>query len=488
MRRLPLRTRVAGASAVLALLVLAGMSVFVYRELDTTLTREALRQAGGDAARLADFVDSGRGEQQGTAVSIGDPSLVRELARPGEATVVIDGRGRTLQTSREAPPLPPGFASRCLSGGSATAVGEGMAFGCRAIGTGPSPAGATVSGVSLAPRDRVLSHMRTAIAAAVAAGFVLVLALAWLMIRRALRPLGRIAETAREIGAGALERRIDHPGAADEVGVLAEELNRSFERLERSLTEQAMFLADVSHELRTPLAAARSHTELLHGWAGSDPTARSDSLLGLQRSITRMSRLVDDLLYTAHGDSGPAYVHASVPLDELVVELHQETRWLAPHVSVGLRIDAAATVTGDRDRLYQLIRNLVDNAVRHTPAGAEIRLALACDATHATVSVADTGSGIDPAELPHIFERRYRGNRDAASGGVGLGLAIARNIAEAHGGAITADSEPGRGTTMSVRLPLAPGHVSSDPHAPPTATSPAVPTVMVSNAPRRHER
>jgi signal transduction histidine kinase len=483
--RLPLRTRVAAASAILALLVLVGMSMFVHRELRTTLTDEALRQAHGDAARLAGFVDAGGGEQQGTAVAIDDPSLVTELARPDEVAVVVDGRGQVLQSSDGSPSVPAGFVATCLSERSATTVAHGLALGCSAVGPASRPAGATISGASLAPRDRVLSHMRTVIAVAVLAGFVLVLMLAWLMIRRALRPLGRIAETAREIGAGALERRIDHRGVSDEVGVLAEELNRSFERLERSLTEQAMFLADVSHELRSPLAAARGHAELLHGWAGADPIARSDALKGLQRSITRMSRLVDDLLHMAHGDSGPAYVRAAVALDEVLVEVHQETRALAPHAAVGLRIADAATVTGDRDKLYQLIRNLVDNSARHTPPGGEIGLELRRDSTHATVTVTDTGSGIDADELPHIFERRYRGRRDADHRGVGLGLAIAREIAEAHLGTIVVDSRPGRGTTMSVRLPLAGEQVLSDPHVPATDGSRAVATVSAREDPRR---
>jgi signal transduction histidine kinase len=470
----------------LALLVLVGMSLFVYRELRRTLTGEALTQARGDAARLAGFVEvGGVGEQQGTAVSLGDPSLISQLARPGEMTVVVDGRGGVVQATKSAPPLPADLVARCLSARSAATIANGVALGCSAVGPHARPTGATIAGVSLAARERVLSHMRTVIAVALLAGFVLILVLAWLMIRRALRPLGRIAETAREIGAGALERRIDHRGASDEVGVLAGELNRSFERLERSLNEQAMFLADVSHELRSPLAAARGHADLLQGWAATDPRARTGALEGLQRSITRMSRLVDDLLHTAHGDSGPAYASVAVPLDELLVELHQETRSLAPHIHVGLRIADAATVTGDRDKLYQLVRNLVDNAVRHTPPGGEIGLELSRSGTHATISVTDTGSGIDPDELPSIFERRYRGRRDADHGGVGLGLAIAREIATAHNGAIAVDSTPGRGTTMSVRLPLATAQVLSDPHGAPMDDSRDVATVTASEERRR---
>jgi signal transduction histidine kinase len=483
---LPLRARVAAASAVLALLVLVGVSLVVYRELRTALTNQALDQARGDAARLARFVEVDGTEQQGTSVALSDPSLVAQLSRPGETTIVIDGNGRVVQATKSAPPLPAGFVTQCLSSRTVTSVSGGTAFGCSAVGPVSRPTGATIIGISTRPQDQVLSHMRTVIAAALLAGFLLTLAFSWVVIRRALRPLGRIAETAREIGAGALERRIGHRGANDEVGVLAEELDRSFERLERSLNEQAMFLADVSHELRSPLAAARGHSELLHGWAASDPIARSDALEGLQRSITRMSRLVDDLLHMAHGDTGPAYARTPVALDELLVELHQETQSLAPHVHVGLRIAGAATVTGDRDKLYQLIRNLVDNSVHHTPRNGTIGLELRHDAGHATITVTDTGGGIDPDELPRIFERRYRGKHDAAHRGVGLGLAISREIAAAHGGTITVDSRPGEGTSMAVILPL-PEQVSSDPHAPPKGASRPLTTVEASHQSRRSE-
>ena len=371
MTSLSVRARVALSTAIVALFVLIGTGVVIYRELGHTLTNQALEQARHDAQRLAGFVDTGGGEQNGTAVALTDGELVSRLAQPGTATVVLDRTGRVVQASHPRSPLPPGVARTCLAAGSASAVTADRAVACARVGPASRPRGAIMSGVSLADRGQTLATMRRVIAVAVAGAFTLVLVLAWIATRRALRPLAEIAHTAREIGAGAVHRRIDYSGPRDEVGALAEELDRSYELLEAAITDQARFLADVSHELRTPLAASRAHVQLLQGWAGEDAVAREEALAALHRSISRMTRLVDDLLHVAHGEGGPAYAHTPVTLDDLLIEVHHEARSLAPDVEVSLRIDDTPVVTGDRDKLYQLVRNVVDNALRHTPPGGE---------------------------------------------------------------------------------------------------------------------
>lgn len=466
MTSLSVRTRVALSTAIVTLAVLVGMSVVVYREVGDTLTGRALGQARHDAGRLARLVDTGGGEQQGTAVSLTDRELVSHLAEPGAATVVIDGGGRVVQASQPRPaPPPPDFARACLTDGSAAAVTAGNAAGCARVGPASRPRGAIVSEVPLVTRDETLARMRRVIAIALAGAFVLVLVLAWVATRQALMPLVRIARTAREIGAGAVHQRIRHPGPRDEIGALAEELDRSYDRLEAALTSQTRFLADVSHELRTPLAASRAHVQLLDGWAATDAAAREAALGGLRRSIARMSRLVDDLLHVAHGAGGPASAHAPVAIDDLLIEVHSEARSLAPEVAVSLRIDDCPVVVGDRDKLYQLVRNVVDNALRHTPAGGEVRLELSATDSAVGIRVTDTGPGIAADDLPRIFERRFQGGSDSDRGGAGLGLAIAQEIAHAHGGTITADSIPGHGTTITVTLPRSAVETPSSTHA-----------------------
>ncbi|MGZ4431249.1 MAG: sensor histidine kinase, partial [Gaiellales bacterium] len=168
-----------------------------------------------------------------------------------------------------------------------------------------------------------------------------------------------------------------------------------------------------------------------------------------------------------------------VSLDDVLVEPHHEARSLAPEVRVLLRLNDQATVVGDRDKLHQLVRNLLDNALRHTPPDGEVRLELRRVDGTAEVIVADTGRGITAAQLPHVFERRYQGAPEERSGGAGLGLSIALEIARAHGGSIAVDSREGHGTSVRVTLPIAPAEVSSDRYSPLTSASPEPPSLKV---------
>jgi signal transduction histidine kinase len=451
----PIRVRVAGATALVALAVLVGMGVVVYRQLEQTLTQQALLQARGDALRLVRLVDSGSGEQQGTAVSMSDPELVTRLSGPGASTLVVDPRGGVVQASQQSQRAVASIiVSDCLRQGSVATVIGGRAFSCARMGQATAPRGAIVSGVSLASRDSTLAAMRRVIVIAIACAFAVVLAAGWLATRRALRPLARIARTAQEIGGGELGRRTGYTGPRDEVGVLAQALDESFDRLEGSIGEQRRFLADVSHELRTPLASSGANLALLTRWAGTEPSAREQALQGLTRSISRMSRLVDDLLHVAHGLRGPGYARADVSLEDVLVELQQEAHTLEPDAHVALHVTDSPLVTGDRDKLYQLLRNILDNALRHAPAGSAVDIELRGTASSAQIRISDRGPGIPANELDQIFDRRFQGT-SSGGGGAGLGLAIAKEVAAAHGGTIIVESAPGRGTAMTVVLPRA---------------------------------
>jgi len=274
---------------------------------------------------------------------------------------------------------------------------------------------------------------------------------------QALQPLETITRTALQITrADDLSRRIPLDGAPqDEVGKLGMAFNESLERLERLFNAQRRFLADVSHELRTPLTAIRGNVDLLRRMGGADLT----SLDAIQSEAERMSRLVGDLLLLAQADSGNLpLARDRVELDTLLLEIFREAQMLAAgvHVSIG-EIDQAV-VLGDRDRLKQLLLNLVSNAIKYTPERGRVTLGLARVNEFARVAVSDTGVGIPPDELPHIFDRFYRVDkaRSRAMGGAGLGLSIAQRIAHLHGGRIEAMSEgEGKGTTFCVWLPLA---------------------------------
>jgi len=279
----------------------------------------------------------------------------------------------------------------------------------------------------------------------------------WLSASRALKPLDVITQTALQITrADDLSRRIPIEDPNDEVGRLAVAFNESLERLERLFNAQRRFLADVSHELRTPLTAIRGNVDLLQRMGGADP----ESLRDIRSETERMTRLVGDLLVLAQADSGNLPLERKpVDLDGLLLEVCREVQVIAGAVQVTVAEIDQARVIGDRDRLKQVILNLVTNAIKYTPPGGHVTLGLAHVQQWARLTVRDTGIGLPAEELPRIFDRFYRVDkaRSRAQGGAGLGLSIAQRIVQMHGGRIEAASDgPDKGTTFSVWLPLAP--------------------------------
>ncbi|MBI3361894.1 MAG: sensor histidine kinase, partial [Chloroflexi bacterium] len=256
-----------------------------------------------------------------------------------------------------------------------------------------------------------------------------------------------------------LSRRIDLPGPPnDEIVRLSAAFNESLERLERLFNAQRRFVADVSHELRTPLTAILGNVDLLRRIGADD----RDSLDAIQSEAERMSRLVGDLLLLAQAEAGTLPVaREPVELDTLLLEVYRQMRVLALDGGIEMQIaeEDQARVLGDRDRLKQLLINLLSNALKYTPQGGRVTLGLARVNNWARLTVSDTGPGIPAEDLSRIFERFYRVDkaRNRAQGGAGLGLAIAQRIARMHGGRIEVASEgvPGRGSTFSVWLPLA---------------------------------
>lgn len=276
---------------------------------------------------------------------------------------------------------------------------------------------------------------------------------------RALTPIDRITQTAQRIGAGNLRGRLGLAPRDDEVGRLAATFDGMLDRLERAFAQQRQFAADASHELRTPLAVMRSDLDVLR----RRPRAVAEHEEFEQRldeEIARLSALVEDLLTLARADSGQVELEREfVYLDALVDESAGGLRRLAATkgVAVETSLERGVAVIGDPARLRQLVVNIVDNAVKYTPRGGCVRITLAIRNGWPSLEVADTGLGIAPDELPHIFDRFYRADkaRGRAEGGTGLGLSIARWCAEAHGGEISVQSRQGSGTTMTVTLPEA---------------------------------
>ena len=276
----------------------------------------------------------------------------------------------------------------------------------------------------------------------------------WRIVATALRPVDDMSRAARAIGAEAdFSRRLPPPPEPDELGRLAVTFNEMLADLERAFATQRRFLADAAHELRTPLTVVRASAET---WLRGDKAEeRETAARVVAREADRMGRLVADLLTLARGDANQPQVRRPVQLDAILVDVYRQALTLTDTVSLTLGEFDQVTVSGDPDRLRQLVLNLVDNAVRYTPDGGQVTLDLAQAGGSASLRVRDTGAGIPPEELPRIFDRFYRidAARTRQSGGAGLGLAISQEIAQAHGGRIEVTSEAGHGTVFTVHLP-----------------------------------
>ncbi|MGB8647921.1 MAG: HAMP domain-containing sensor histidine kinase [Anaerolineae bacterium] len=309
---------------------------------------------------------------------------------------------------------------------------------------------------SLREVNQTLAQLGEFMAISIAAALGIAAIVGALLARSALAPIDRISETAHTITrARDLGRRIEAPGTSDEVGRLAATINEMLARIEELFKVEQRFVADVSHELRSPLTAVRGNLDLLRRGAAEDPQAREEALSAVDTEVARMSRMVADLLLLARADAGVPIAHEPVELDTLLLDVYRQARMTANGVKITLGSEDQATVLGDRDRLKQALLNLVDNAVKYTPSGGEVKLSLEKGAEGVRLGVEDTGIGIAPEDMSHLFDRFYRVDKARArdAGGAGLGLAICKSVVDAHNGKITVESQTGKGSTFTIWLP-----------------------------------
>lgn len=284
----------------------------------------------------------------------------------------------------------------------------------------------------------------------------------WVLVGRALRPIDGIvseaeALTADRLGAALLGRRAH---SDDEIGHLVTALNGMMTRLSVAFAGQRQFTADASHELRTPLTILRGEFELALSRARAAPEYRRTLESGLEE-VLRMARIVESLGLLARGDAGPARPHVPVSLAALASEVTAAMQRRARETGLRLVFESSgeAVVRGDGDALRRMAQNLVENALAYTPPGGEVRVSLTDAEGECRVCVADTGVGIAPEDLPHVFDRFFRGDKSRANtGGSGLGLSIVLSIVQAHGGQIEVESGPGRGSRFLVTLPTEEKH------------------------------
>jgi two-component system OmpR family sensor kinase len=310
----------------------------------------------------------------------------------------------------------------------------------------------------------------------VGAGVLIVLgALGSAVVRSSLKPLGEVEETAHAIAAGDLSRRVPERDARTEVGRLSRSLNGMLAQIETAFrareiseagarqSEERMrrFVADASHELRTPLTSIRGFAELYRQGAVSSPDDIDRAMKRIEDEAARMGLLVDDLLLLARLDQQRPLERRPVELVAIAADTVHDATAAWPDRDVRLRVlttDEAPIVLGDEARLRQVVSNLVSNAVTHTPPGSVATVTVGTAGNQAVLQVSDTGPGLSAEAAAKVFERFYRADtaRTRSAGGSGLGLSIVAALVAAHGGTVTVDTEPGRGATFEVRLPLAP--------------------------------
>jgi len=277
------------------------------------------------------------------------------------------------------------------------------------------------------------------------------------LARRALKPIDKISQTARQIEESDLSRRIE-VDTKDELGRLASILNQMIDRLERAFKRQQQFTSDASHELRAPLAVIQAESSLA---LQKDRNASDyrQSLETVSQETGHMTKIIDQLLTLARADAGKEqFSFDEVNLSELLGDLSSDVMVLCQDKGLEFQLNQidGLVVRGDRSRLRRLFLNILNNSIRYTPGGGTINVSLRKEETMAVVSISDTGTGIPPEDIPHIFERFYRVDkaRSRDEGGSGLGLAICQHIAEVHGGKIVVESQVGIGSTFNTRLPL----------------------------------
>ena len=312
---------------------------------------------------------------------------------------------------------------------------------------------------SLGPVETVLKGFRNflILGLVIALAFIIVASVS--LARAALGPIGEITRAAQEISGDDLAKRLNLKQRSDELGALAQTFDDMLARLEGAFARERRFIADASHELKTPLTVINANAQMLARWAGRDPKVMAEALAAIEAESATMARVISAMLTLAKTDNPEALAFERVDLSRLVSEVASALQPNAQSKGIALKVDIErdreACVRGEPGLLRQLVTNLTENAIKFTESGA-VNLGLNRRDGRVDLVVRDSGRGIAAAALPHIFERFYRADpaRSRHVEGTGLGLAVVNNIVRVHGGTVTVDSEVGKGTTVTVGLPL----------------------------------
>jgi two-component system, OmpR family, sensor kinase len=470
-RTIPVRWRLAGGSAALTFIILAAFAALV-----GVLTAKQVRgsfdnEVGSTATRLAGelhlhWLPNGELGCLDTNVGLKDfveaeHAQIRVFSDDGTAlctqSQVLKGKhARTRQISPDFP-APAGPATGFQELGYRVVIKQ-----LRVSGPSPEHQVLLLYARPLSDLDHTINRIQFFLLLGVLGGTFLALLAGLATAQRAIRPVVELTDAAREIERTRdPSRHVPLPKADDEVAELARTLEGMLQSLDAARTgtetmlhRQREFVADASHELRTPLTSVLASLELLSEELEGE---QADTAQAALRSARRMRRLVGDLLLLARADARRFQTHVPTDLSAVLTEAASEIGPMAQHHDLAVHAEPVV-VSGSRDELHRMLLNLLENAVKHTPAGTRITASTSYSGTRAVVTVEDTGPGIPPELTGRVFERFVRGGGDGAKGS-GLGLAIVRAVAESHGGEVTlAPGAGGRGTRFVIDLPAAKPH------------------------------
>ena len=466
---MPIRSRLTlfNALAIGIILLVLGVALFFF-------VREAL------LSRVEDTVSS-RALAAAQTVNSGetmDQDEMERLSLDGVFVIVRDGDGKILTQTIDLPTsvedLDTLWNQALESGqsqGGTIEIAEDTPAYLYAVPVEPTDGSARVveAGQSYEGVHRTLETFGTVLVFVILGAVLLSVIGAYLLARTALSPVRAVAASARKITESDLSERLPVTNPKDEIGSLAATINgllarleeafarreEALERQEEALSRQRRFVADASHELRTPITTIEGYAEMLEEWALHDQETAQKSVSRIREESKRVREMVEGLLALARGDEGAPLNLEPQDLSAVAAEVVRTARAVAASkLTIEYSSPAQEIIaTFDRTRIRQAISILLDNAIKYTPAGGEVKVEVRESDGWAEVAVSDTGVGISEDQLPQIFERFYRVDEARTRGGAGLGLAIARQIIEAHGGSIDAQSKVNKGSTFILQIP-----------------------------------
>jgi two-component system, OmpR family, sensor kinase len=473
LERIPVRWRIAVTTAGLTFLILVVFALVLGNLVGDRMRNDFEKELSATAEAVA--------TESIITLDAGGNPVLRNAAPMAEGAVIriVSGTGRPLASTADVDLGPP--------------ADEIIDRGEYSVATEPISRGSMTGFIQYAePHDSVdesIGRLWLFLAGGILGGTVLALLAGLAVADRAMKPITRLTALARDITTTRdPSQRMPVPAADDEVGELARTLDGMLEALDEARSErenaferQREFVADASHELRTPLTSVQANLELLEASAQDEEDRHAiESALG---STRRMSRLVADLLLLARADAGRRSARTETDLAEIAADALDEIEPLADGSELRSEIGQPLPIEGNPDELHRLVLNLLENALRHTPAGTKVILRTKREDGDAVLSVADSGLGLPEDVGDQVFQRFVRGPGPAdtsASPGSGLGLAIVRAVATSHGGSVDADRDPVLGgARFTVRIPLANVHdrsvVSNEDETPPAEARPPTP-------------